>query len=399
MADLGLFHIFVGMKKICFVTSTRADWGLLKPLARLVAQDENMKLQIIATNMHLSERFGYTANEIIQDGFFINEKVPMFAEGDNEYSCVLAMSECMKGMADAFQRLKPDAVVILGDRYEMLAVASAAVVMLIPIIHIAGGEISEGAIDDSIRHAITKLSALHLTATEEYRQRVIQMGEHPDRVINTGAIGAWNARNVPSLSKEELEASLEMSLDGNIAVVTYHPATLEGTSVEELTADFLAALEHFPDLKYVVTFPNNDAHGASIIPLLEEFASKHKSTVRLVSSLGMRRYQNLLRDACMVIGNSSSGIVEVPSWGIPTVDVGIRQRGRLAADSVIHCGTETEEIIAAIKEALLMGRNHKINNPYYKEDTPFEMYRALKEFVKGLPSSPKKFYNIKFDLK
>lgn len=385
------------MKRVCFITSTRADWGLLKPLAAMVRESGSMELQIIATNMHLLREFGHTVDEIEQDGFAVNERVPMEVAGDDEYSRAKAMARCADGIADALKRLNPDAVVILGDRYEMLAAASVAAVMLIPIVHIAGGEISEGAVDDSIRHAITKLSTLHLTATEPYRRRVIQMGEGPERVVNTGAVGAWNARNVAQLERRELEDFLGIPLEGPVAVVTYHPATLDDRPVGELTKEFLNALEEHPEFTYIITYPNNDAHGAAIIPLLQDFAKRHPDNVRLVQSLGMKRYQNLLRYACMAIGNSSSGIVEVPSWGIPTIDVGIRQRGRLCADSVIHCGTSSAEISAAITEALQRGRNPEQVNPYYQPDTPAIMFGALERFVEGLPTEPKTFYDINYD--
>lgn len=382
------------MKRVCFVTSTRADWGLLKPLATMVRDCGEVELQIIATNMHLLKDFGYTLDEISRDGFNVDVQVPMDVDGDSEYSRAKSMARCADGMADAFERLKPDLMVLLGDRYEMLSVASIAAVMLIPIVHIAGGEISEGAVDDSFRHAITKLSTLHLTATEPYRQRVIQMGENPRRVINTGAIGAWNARNVEAIPREELEQFLNIRLDGKVAVVTYHPATLDHRPVADLTRQFLDALAQHPDLTYIITYPNNDAHGAEIIPLLKDFAQKHPANVRVVSSLGMKRYQNLLRYACTAIGNSSSGIVEVPSWGIPTVDVGVRQRGRLAADSVIHCGTSTAEISEAIALAIKIPHTKGDSNPYYKPDTPVIMFDALMDFVHSLPVAPKTFHDI-----
>lgn len=384
------------MKKICFVTSTRADWGLLRPLARLVASTPRYCLQIVATNMHLLERFGNTVNEIEQDGFTVTARVPMHVEGDDEYATAKAMALCADGFADVFKNLAPDVVVILGDRFEMLSVASVATVMLIPIIHIAGGEISEGAVDDSIRHAITKLASFHLAATEENRHRVIQMGEAPSRVVNTGAIGAWNARNVTPISRADLEKFLDISLKGKVAVVTYHPATLDDRPVTELTAQFLEALDRHPELTYIITYPNNDAHGQAIIPMLRHFADNHQANVRLVPSLGMLRYQNLLRYASLVIGNSSSGIVEVPSWSIPTVDVGIRQRGRLAADSVIHCGTSATEISDAITSALSMDSSKFGHNPYYQENTPQIMFSALSAFVDSLPAEAKKFYDIRF---
>ncbi|MDE5631253.1 MAG: UDP-N-acetylglucosamine 2-epimerase (hydrolyzing), partial [Muribaculaceae bacterium] len=294
--------------------------------------------------------------------------------------------------------IQPDAVLLLGDRYEMLAVASAAAIMRIPVIHIAGGAVSEGAVDDCIRHAITKLSSLHLTETEEYRRRVIQMGEQPDTVVNTGAIGVWNGRNITPVSKESLEEFLGMQLDGETAIVTYHPATNDtsATPAEQVEA-MLEAIAQFPDLKCVITYPNNDAGGASTIPLLEKFAATHTARVRLVPSLGMLRYQSMLKIASLVIGNSSSGIVEVPSAGISTVDIGIRQQGRTAAQSVIHCGNSCRDISEAISEALSPAMKElasKCENPYYRPDTLALMRNAVLKFMHSLPVAPKKFYNI-----
>ncbi len=387
--------------KICIVTTTRADWGLLMPLAKALRGTEGVDIAIVASNMHLMERFGMTVDEITGAGFEVTARVPMDVDGDDEASRVRASAVCMAGMADAFSAIKPDAVLLLGDRYEMLAVASAAAIMRIPVIHIAGGAVSEGAVDDCIRHAITKLASLHLTETEEYRRRVIQMGEQPDTVINTGAIGVWNALNIAPLPQSELEDFLRMKLDGTVAVVTYHPATNDSSaSPADQVGAMLEAIESFPALKCVITYPNNDAGGTSTIPLLEAFAAAHPDTVRLVPSLGMLRYQSMLRVASVVIGNSSSGIVEVPSAGIPTVDIGIRQRGRTAAPSVIHCGNSTGDIRQAIKHALsapVLALAAKAENPYYRPDTLEAMRQAVTAFMRTLPRAPKKFHNVNFD--
>ncbi len=385
--------------RVCIVTSTRADWGLLMPVAGKLRDMPEISLSIAATNMHLLPEFGMTVDEITDAGFSVDERVPMDVAGSDEVSRVKAMARCLDGFADAFRRLHPDAVIILGDRYEMLAVASAAALMHIPIIHIAGGEISEGAIDDSIRHAITKLATFHLTATEPYRRRVIQLGEEPDRVVNTGAIGVWNAMNVPLLSRAELESDLGFDLSSDpVAVVTYHPATNEtsstaGSQIEEL----LAALDNFPRLRCVITYPNNDAHGEEIIAHLRKYARLHPDRVLLVQSLGMRRYLSMLRVASVVIGNSSSGIVEVPSAGIPTVDIGIRQRGRIAAPSVIHCGTAREQITEAIAHALspeMQALASRCENPYHLPDTLDIMTRSILSFLHTLPCPPKKFHDL-----
>lgn len=357
--------------KVCVVTGTRADWGLLSPLARALASHADCSLTVIATNMHLSEVYGMTVREIIADGFNPLE-VPMDAIDDRPASRVHAMAQCMNGMADAFATLSPDIVVILGDRYEMLAVASAASVMHIPIVHIAGGAISEGAIDDSIRHAITKLSAIHLVETESYRRRVIAMGERPERVIYTGAIGVWNIMNVQLMSRDELDRQTGMRPGHPYAVVTFHPATLDTADAGLRCRAMLDALDRHADIDLLLTYPNNDSGSVAVIREIKAYAEANPERVTLIKSLGLCRYLSALKYAEFYIGNSSSGIVEVPSMGIPTIDIGIRQRGRVAADSVIHCGNSADEIDAAIK--LAMSHDFKTiaarrNNPYYKPDT------------------------------
>lgn len=385
-------------KRLCFITSTRADWGLLSPVARAMRDSGAVELQIIATNMHLVEKYGMTVDEIERDGFAVSRRVPCHTDGDDDLTRAHVMSRCLDGTAVALSELKPDAVVILGDRYEMLGAASAAAMLHIPIIHIAGGEISEGALDDCFRHAITKLSTLHLTATEDYRRRVIQLGEQPDMVTDTGAIGVWNALNVHKQSRRELEAFLGLDLTKPTAVVTFHPATNDTTSPAEQAEAMLAALERFPELQLVITAPNNDAGGEAVMKSLTDFAAAHADRVRFVKSLGMVRYQSLLPLAVAVIGNSSSGIVEAPSAGVPTVDIGIRQRGRTAGPSVIHCPAEENAIAGAIEKALSPGMQAlaaRRENPYYKKDTLSRMTGRILEFLGELPVAPKSFYDLK----
>lgn len=369
-------------RKICITTGTRADWGLLSGIARGLAERPDTELQIVATNMHLEEMYGHTIDEIKADGFTVSREVPMHAASDSPADTVRAMSRCMAGMADAFEELQPDILVILGDRYEMLAVASAATVMRIPIAHIAGGEISEGAIDDSIRHAITKLSALHLTATEPYRQRVIRMGEDPRLVINTGAIGVYNAINEPRMSREALSRSTGIEVTPDTLLVTYHPATLDDADTASRCDALFEALSRFPDNPMIITYPNNDANGRIIIDRIEQFVSARPGTAVAIPSLGKRRYLSALACVGAVVGNSSSGIVEVPSFGIPTVDIGIRQRGRIASESVIHCGDSADEIAGAIARALgteMREKARKAENPYFRPDTLRTIVTAISE--------------------
>lgn len=370
------------MRKVCIVTGTRAEWGLLSPIARELKARADVQLQIIATNMHLMERYGLTVNEIQADGLDIDCRVPMNTGNGTPAEVACAMGECLSGMARAFQSLKPDMVVILGDRTEMLAVAAAAVTMKIPIVHLHGGEESQGAIDNSIRHAITKLASLHLTATETYRKRVIQMGENPANVINTGAIGVYNCINEPVVPKEELEEFLGIKLTGQSLLVTYHPATLDGESPALRFRALLQALDSTPHGSVTFTYPNNDANGTEIISLIKEYADSHPNTVAAFPSLGMRRYLSVLHYIGAVVGNSSSGIIEVPSMHIPSVNIGIRQQGRIAARSVIHCGDSASDIARAITYALSpQGKQLALNatNPYGSSDTLSKCVTAIAE--------------------
>lgn len=369
-------------RKIAVATGTRADWGLLSGISRALAERPDCHVDILATNMHLNPRYGNTLSEIIADGFPEPVRIPIPDSTDSPVGAVGAMARCMEGMAAELDRLHPDLIVILGDRFEMLATATAALMLRIPIVHIAGGEISEGAIDDSIRHAITKMSALHLTATEPYRQRVIAMGEAPERVINTGAIGVYNIMHEPLMTCEELEASVGISLTEGSMLVTYHPATLDDSDPATHCDALLAALDRFPESNVLITYPNNDSRGRVIIDRIEAYGRTNPGRVRVIPSLGKLRYLSALRCVSAVVGNSSSGIVEVPSMGIPTVDIGIRQRGRLCGDSVIHCGDSTEEIARAITFALSNEGQRKAReseNPYFRPDTLEIMVKAIAE--------------------
>lgn len=371
-------------RKVCIVTGTRAEWGLLSGIARQLNMCSDIDLQIIATNMHLSDRHGHTIDEIIQEGFKVSAQVPMLDDANSDCDTVRSMAKCMHGMAEAFDNLRPHIVVLLGDRFEMLAVATAATIMRIPIVHLHGGEISEGAIDDSMRHAITKLSALHLTSTEEYRQRVIQMGESPERVINTGAIGVYNVMNVATMTLEQLRESLDFEIDHNTLLVTLHPATLDTTPIRTRCQALLNALDCFPNNKLLITYPNNDPDGMIIIEMIEQYARLHPTRVKLIPSLGLTRYMSALKYVAAVVGNSSSGIIEVPSMGIPTVNIGCRQKGRIAATSVIDCEPDTDSIVQAITKALsndFKEQAQKTVNPYYRPDT-------LQLIVKAIATTP-----------
>lgn len=384
------------MRTVCIVTGTRADWGLLSPIARSLSEAPDVALRIVATNMHLSPRYGNTYKEILADGFKIHCHVPLLDSSDSAGDTVRSMSIALRGMADAFEELRPDMVVILGDRTEMLEVASAALIFRIPIVHIAGGEISEGAYDDSIRHAITKMSHLHLTETEEYRRRVIQLGEDPAHVINTGAIGVHNILNTPLLSHEETERQVGCPIDRNTLVVTFHPATLDATDPQRQCADMIAALDERQECNFIFTYPNNDTKGRGIINVIEEYAVTHRDRAKVYPSLGRLRYLSVLKYAGAAVGNSSSGIIEVPSIGIPTLDIGARQRGRIAAPSVVHCEPTLEAIRAGLDTVL--SPEHRLvaakkENPYYQPDTLEKITDAIRLTpLEGI--TIKRFYDI-----
>ena len=382
------------MRKICVITGSRAEYGLLSGLMHAIKDDSELELQIIATNMHLSPEFGLTYRNIEQDGFTINKKVVMLLSSDTANATAKSVGLGFIGFADAYEDLQPDMVVVLGDRYEIIAAVSTALFYKIPVAHLHGGEITEGAYDDCIRHSITKMSHLHFTSTDVYRQRVIQLGEDPKRVFNVGAPGIENIKKVPLMSKEELEATLDGFTFGDKAfLVTYHPVTLENSTAEEQVKNLLVALDEFPEYKVIFTLPNSDTDGRVIINLINEYVAKHKDRAISYPSLGLRRYLSALQFVKAVVGNSSSGIIEVPSFGIPTLNIGDRQKGRLTADSVVNCSTSKEEIVAGL-EKVIYAEHKEIKNPYEGKNTTANILQVLKTYpLEGLIQ--KSFYNLK----
>lgn len=369
------------MRKICIVTGSRAEYGILRSLMKAIQDDPELQLQIIATNQHLSKLQGETYHEIERDGFTINYKVYMADDEapDNANTTAKAISRGVSGFADAFDALQPDLLLILGDRYEMLAVASTALIYKKPIAHLHGGEITEGAFDDAIRHAITKMSHLHFTSTEAYRQRVIQLGEQPDRVFNVGALGVENVMKNEFMTKEEIEKSLNFELSDKCFLCTYHPVTLSNMSSEKQVLNLLAALDDYRDYHIIFTYSNSDTNSQIIIKRIQEYVDSNKGRCMFIPSLGQRRYFSALKYVKAVIGNSSSGIIEVPSFGIPTLDIGDRQKGRIAADSVIHCGYSIEEIEEGLKKVVDY-ESVKKDNPYYKEGTCDAILNVIKTY-------------------
>lgn len=356
-----------------FATGTRADWGLLSPLAKELKR-YGYKVTVAATNMHLMKQYGNTISEIELDGF--NPIIIPASGTPAEIS-----SDVMRGFSKHLENSKYDAIIILGDRYEMLAVAQAAVLCGVPIIHIAGGAVSYGAYDDCFRHAITKLASLHLVETEHYRQRVIQMGELPERVITTGAIGIYDPNNeVPLMTREMVEESLGFSIPNGTLLVTLHSATRATIPPSEQLDNLFRALNEFPDRHVLFTYPNNDSDGEIMIRNIETYVRLNSHRAHAIASLGHLRYLSTLQLVDAVVGNSSSGLVEVPSMGIPTLDIGCRQDGRTRGQSVVHCGESTSEIINGLRQVLspqMQEIASRCENPYYQKDTISKMREAI----------------------
>ncbi|MDE5698532.1 MAG: UDP-N-acetylglucosamine 2-epimerase (hydrolyzing) [Lachnospiraceae bacterium] len=387
------------MKKVCVITGTRAEYGLLKSLIQKIDKDDEMELQLVVTGMHLSPEFGLTYQEIEQDGFRITERNEMLLSSDTPNGITKSIGLGVIGFADIFTRTEPDMVVLLGDRYETLAAATAAMVHRIPIAHIHGGELTEGAIDEAIRHAITKMSMLHFTATETYRNRVIQLGEQPDRVFCVGALGVENIKTQKLMSREELEESLGFSLDGPYIVVTFHPVTLENNTVKEQFENLLSALDKFREYRIIFTKANSDTDGRVVNQRIDEYVAGNRDRAAAFTSLGMVRYLSAVKYSQMVVGNSSSGILEVPSFHIPTVNIGDRQKGRMRGKSVIDCDCTMNEIECAIHTAQVRIRNNDLQkeaNPYERAGTSDAILSTIRDYLASDADMKKRFYDIEF---
>lgn len=385
-------------RKICVVTGTRAEYGIMSRLMHALKLDDRVELQIIATNMHLSPEFGMTIDEIVKDGFSVDKKIEMLLSSDTAVGTVKSMGLASIGFADAYQELNPDLILILGDRYEMLMAASAALIFGIPVAHLHGGEITEGAYDDAIRHAITKLSYLHFTSTEEYRNNVIQMGEAPDRVFLVGALGAENIEQSSVMPLEVLEKSLDFELGDNFLLVTFHPVTKEPGQAERQINELQKALEQLPEYyRILFTLPNSDNDGRVITHNINEWSQRAKGRVKVVTSLGRERYYSALKHCKAVIGNSSSGLCEAPSFRKPTLNIGIRQQGRAQGNTIVNCRADYYSISRGLSKVLSSEFYEYIQlngtNPYAKKDTLNSIIQELTSV--SLPSPVfKHFYKI-----
>lgn len=383
-------------RKICVITGTRAEYGLLHGLMEEIKKDEDLVLQIVATGMHLSHEFGLTYKQVEQDGFTINSKVEMLLSSDTPIGITKSVGLGTIGFADVYEQLKPDIVVLLGDRYEILAAAQAAMIAKIPMAHIHGGETTEGAIDEAIRHSITKMSHIHFVAAEPYKKRVIQLGENPARVYNFGALGIDNIINMKLLDKHEFEKSINFCLGDTNFLVTYHPVTLNTQGSIQAIESLLEALDEFPNAKIIFTKSNSDHEGRIMNSIIDEYVQVNPNRASSYTSLGQLRYLSAIRHVDVVIGNSSSGIIEVPIFKKPTVNIGKRQSGRLKAVSVIDCGESKEEIVSAIRVAFTNDFKEKTANSeslYGCGDVALNIKKTLK-YISLEKILIKEFYDL-----
>jgi GDP/UDP-N,N'-diacetylbacillosamine 2-epimerase (hydrolysing) len=382
-------------RKICVITGARAEYGLLRWVMQGIKDDHGLTLQVIATGMHLSPEFGLTYREIENDGFLIERKVEMLISSDTPVGIAKSMGLGLIGFADILNELKPDLIVVLGDRFEIFAAVAAALVARIPVAHLHGGESTQGAFDEALRHSITKMSHLHFVAAEEYRQRVIQLGEQPERVFLVGGLGIDNIMRLKLLDRTELEASLDFKLGQKSLLITFHPVTLETATAADQMAELLAALGTLQETQLVFTIPNADTDGRVLIRMVEQFVLQHVNA-RHYSSLGQLRYLSCIAHVDGVVGNSSSGLLEVPSFRKGTINIGDRQRGRLQASSVINCEPTRQSIAAALKRlysADFQADLSQVRNPYGAGGASEKVVQTIKHYVID-DITKKPFYDV-----
>lgn len=386
------------MRKIAIVTGTRADFGLLRPLIQKIKEDAAFELQLLVTGMHLSAEFGNTIQEIQNQGFPIAKKIECLLSSDSAVGVSKSIALAISGFADAFSELQPDLIIVLGDRTEILAATIAGAMANIPIAHIHGGETTEGAYDESIRHSITKFSQLHFTATEIYGKRVIQLGEQPQNVFNVGAIGLDSIKNLKLLNREEFEKSIGFKLAKQNILVTYHPVTLEKESPKETFKAILSVLDELKDTNLIFTHANSDKNGRIINEMIGQYVQSNKDKAIEIPSLGQLRYLSALQWVDCVVGNSSSGIVEVPMFKIPTINIGDRQKGRVAPQSVIQCGNDVQSIKKAFEKAFSSSFREEIKNQeaiFGEGNTAEKIMEVIKN--QSIIQLKKSFYDIDFN--
>ena len=384
------------MRKICVITGTRAEYGLLYWTMKALQADDDVNLSICVTGMHLSPEFGLTYKKILEDGFIIHEKVETLLSSDTTVGISKSIGLGIISFSEVFERLNPDLILVLGDRYEIFAACTAAMISRIPIAHCHGGEATEGLIDEAIRHSITKMSQIHFTSTEEYRNRVIQLGEQPKNVFNVGALGIENINRLKLLTKSEFEDSINFKLNKINFLVTFHPVTLDNLSAEEQFKQLLMALDKYHDTNIIFTKPNSDTDGRVIIQLIDDYVKNNSQKAIAFTSLGQLRYLSAIQFMDVIVGNSSSGLIEVPSFKKATINIGDRQQGRVKAASVIDCETNNKDIEKAIKKALSVEFKEELKsskNPYGDKNSSIEIVEVLKSIdLNGIIK--KQFYNL-----
>ncbi len=386
------------IRKLCVVTGSRAEYGLFYPLLMEIRNKDFCKLQIVVTGMHLSKAYGFTCKEILDDGFRINDRVRIPLHDNTPGGVTKAVGSGIIGFADVFKRIRPDFIILIGDRFETYAAAVAAFFAQIPIIHIHGGELTEGAIDDALRHSITKMSILHFTSTEGYRRRVIQLGENPDKVFNVGALGVDNIKHLKLLARDELEDALKFSMDGKLILVTFHPVTLEPNTSRNQFEEILSALRSVKGLKVVFTKPNSDMNGKIISDCIDRFVKNNPGRAVAFDSLGRIKYLSLLKYTDVMLGNSSSGIIEMPYFGKPTINIGDRQKGRIIADSVIQSGPTKAAVLKSLKKAFsseFRQKCRKVSSPYGSGVAARRIVVILKKEMPKVKTLKKSFYDFR----
>lgn len=388
------------LRKICIVTGTRADYGLLRWVIDGIHSSKQLQLQLVVTGMHLSPEFGLTVQQIEADGYPIDWRVEMLLSSDTAVGITKSMGLGLISFADALAQLQPDLLLVLGDRYEIMVATQAAMIARIPIAHLHGGELTEGVIDEAIRHSITKMAHLHFVAAEEYRQRVIQLGEQPERVFCVGGLGIDTIMNLKLLNRPQLEESLNFKLGKQNLLITFHPVTLEnGTSVDQMGELFIA-LDQFPDVRLIFTMPNSDTDSRVLFQMIDNYVQE-RSNACSFTSLGQLLYLSCIQHVDGVVGNSSSGLAEVPSFKKPTINIGDRQRGRLKALSVIDCPPKSDAITESIRIALGAAFQQQLQQPFvnpYGEGGASEAIVSKLEAMELANLLKKSFYNYRPEL-
>ena len=387
------------MKKIAVFTGTRAEYGLLKPVISKIDRNEELQLFLIVTGTHLEKQFGYTISEIIEDGYSVGCTIPMKLVSDASEDILKSMSIELNKMAEVFCREHFDLLIVLGDRFEILAAVECALITHVPVAHIHGGELTHGVIDDSIRHSVTKMSSIHFVSTEIYRKRIIQMGEIPTSVFNVGALGVENISNVATLSMSELSQKYGIMWNNPNIIVTFHPVTLEKNTAGKQFGELLKVIEQHDEYNYIFTYANADSDGRIINEYIDDYCKYHANTLAFMS-MGQRGYLSTIKYAYFVVGNSSSGIIEVPSFGIPTINIGDRQGGRVRAASIIDCNPNAHDIGFAFDMAtdkLFRNSCRNVCNPYEKKNTSQNIVNEIERYLSEPNNIEKNFYDVDFE--